>query len=131
MNKAKVKLNDKVFIIKAKHIDTVQGFPFENDGLYHDVFKITISNAEGIKRSFRYYGSYHNFKIGKRDFTEEELLEIFKEFLSEAQLGDMTFEDFCDELGFSTDSKKAYRIWKACKEQLKKALDLGIFIVSF
>ncbi len=81
MSKAVVKINNKIFKIKATYYDTLRGFPWEDDGLWRDVFQIKIINSRGISRSFRYYGSHFNYLIGKRNFSKEELLEIFKDFL--------------------------------------------------
>jgi hypothetical protein len=34
--------------------------------------------------------------------------------------GDYTFEEFCSELGYDTDSRTAEKIYKKCKKQLEK-----------
>ena len=125
MSKVKVKVNGKEFIVKASYFDTLRGFPWEDDGLWRDVYQIKIVNRRGISRSFRFYNSYHNFLIGKRDFSKEELLEIFRGFLYEAWLGSLSFEEFWEETSFK-DCRKAQESWKACFKMLRKAQDLGI-----
>jgi hypothetical protein len=44
---------------------------------------------------------------------------------SDSQAGDLTFEDFCDEFGYDSDSRSAERIHTACQEagrKLRRAL---------
>lgn len=36
------------------------------------------------------------------------------------------FSNFCSEFGYDEDSRKAYKIFKACKKSLKKAEKIGI-----
>ena len=33
---------------------------------------------------------------------------------SDAQAGDLSFEDFCSDFGYDSDSRKAEQTWKAC-----------------
>jgi hypothetical protein len=35
---------------------------------------------------------------------------------SDAQMGQDTFEEFCGDLGYDTDSRKAYETWQACRD---------------
>lgn len=124
-SKVKVKLNSKEFTIKAVYHDTLRGFPWGDDNMWHDVFTIQIVNKRGVKRSFKFYNSYHDFLIKKRYFTPAELLEIFRGFLYEAWLGSLSFEEFWDELGFK-DCRKAQESWRSCFKLLRKAQDLGL-----
>ena len=38
----------------------------------------------------------------------------------------LSSSDFCVNFGYDEDSRKAYRIFKACKKSLKKAGKIGI-----
>ncbi len=125
MSKAKIRVNGKEFVIKATYHDTLKGFPGGNDEMWHDVFTIQIINRRGIKRSFKFYNSYHDYLIGKRDFSKDELLEIFSTFLYEAWLGSLSFKEFMEETGFK-DIKKGKASWRACFKMLQKAQALGL-----
>ena len=41
----------------------------------------------------------------------------------DARLGQESFEDFCGELGYDTDSRKAYATWEECREHARKLDD--------
>lgn len=41
--------------------------------------------------------------------------DVLESLVSDARLGDETFEDFCADLGLNTDSRKAYATWEACR----------------
>lgn len=84
---------------------------------------ITIVNTETHKRtSFEFWGSVMNPEIT----TEKELLFAFYCFLSDGQDSRYGFEDFCSEFGYNTDSRKAYKIFKACERSLHKGKKIGI-----
>lgn len=40
---------------------------------------------------------------------------------SDARAGELDFDDFCSEFGYDSDSRKAERIWQACKDACIKA----------
>jgi len=40
--------------------------------------------------------------------------------VSDAICGYMPFEEFCSELGYDTDSRKAYQAWNACQAAHRK-----------
>lgn len=44
----------------------------------------------------------------------------------DAQSGISTFNEFCSEFGYDTDSRRAYKIHKACVKTLDKLLELGV-----
>ena len=48
--------------------------------------------------------------------TSEAVLECL---LSDACSGEESFEDFCANCGYDTDSRKAERIYRACQKNLK------------
>jgi hypothetical protein len=51
---------------------------------------------------------------------EHDILQAFSCFINDAVSGDYTFEEFCSELGYDTDSRTAEKIYKKCKKQLEK-----------
>lgn len=38
----------------------------------------------------------------------------------DAEVEDWTFDDWCADFGYDTDSRRAYRMYQACKEQTEK-----------
>lgn len=66
--------------------------------------------------TFNYWGSIMNPEIT----TNEENIFALYCFLSDAVSGKMSFEDFCEEFGYDTDSRKAERTHKQCEAAEKK-----------
>jgi hypothetical protein len=53
-----------------------------------------------------------------------EQSRVFECLVVDARSGAYTFEEFCDEFGFNNDSIKDRRIYKACKKNSAKLLEL-------
>lgn len=51
---------------------------------------------------------------------DSENIEAFDSFVRDAVCGKDSFENFCSELGYDTDSRSAERIHKACIVSLHK-----------
>jgi hypothetical protein len=127
MTNAIYEFNGKQYIVTGKHTGEVSGFPNDERDIYpHNVFLISVKR-EAIVRRFNYYGSSHDHDKGKTELTEQDLMFCFRCFIEDAEEGNKTFEEFCGDLGYDKDSRRAEKIYKACGRQLKKALDLGIF----
>jgi hypothetical protein len=45
--------------------------------------------------------------------------ETLDSILSDAQAGEESFEDFCGNFGYDTDSRKAERLYRACQRTNK------------
>lgn len=54
-----------------------------------------------------YLGEGHNGRA-------PELVEVVYSLLCDYQAGSMSFEDFCGDYGYDTDSRKAFATWEAC-----------------
>lgn len=81
---------------------------------YH---RITVKNTEnGLYTGFDFWASIAHPHLE----TEYDLLNAFYCFVSDALSGLETFEDFCAEFGYDTDSRTAERTWKACKRSTLK-----------
>lgn len=52
--------------------------------------------------------------------TEYDVLNAFYTFVSDATISDDSFEWFCSNYGYDTDSRSAEKIYKACKKSLLK-----------
>ena len=84
---------------------------------------VTIVNTETHKKTaFEFWGSIMKPEIT----TENELMFAFYCFLSDGEGSRYGFEEFCSEFGYDTDSRKAYKTFKACEKSLKKAERIGI-----
>jgi hypothetical protein len=46
--------------------------------------------------------------------------DVIFSLLTDWQGGRETFEDFCSSFGYDEDSRKAYKIWEACKKSGEK-----------
>lgn len=91
---------------------------------------ITVTNTETKQKiSFEFWGSIVKPEIK----TEDELLNAFYCFVSDAVSGISSFENFCGEFGYDEDSRTAEKTWKACKkslEKLNKIYNGDIYILS-
>ena len=84
---------------------------------------VTVVNTETHKKTaFEFWGSIIKPEIE----TEQELLFAFYCFLSDGQGSRYGFEEFCSEFGYDTDSRRAYKTFKACEKSLHKAERIGI-----
>lgn len=73
-----------------------------------------------------YQGRKYSFDFWQgRGITHAPTVEgVLDCLLSDASLGENTFEDFCGELGYDTDSRKAYAQWKAICNVTKRMKQL-------
>ena len=73
--------------------------------------KVTVKNLDNGKRtSFDFWGSVVNPRVE----SEYDLLNAFYCFVSDALCGADSFIEFCNEMGYDSDSRSAEKIWKAC-----------------
>lgn len=93
------------------------------NGSNYNNHMITVTNTETHKKTaFEFWGSMINPEIT----TTHELLFAFYCFLSDGESSRYGFNDFCENFGYDTDSRKAYTTFKACKKALQKAERIGI-----
>lgn len=79
--------------------------------------KVTVKNLDNGKRtSFDFWGSVVNPRVE----SEYDLLNAFYCFVSDALCGFESFESFCGDFGYDTDSRKAEKTYKACKRAYAK-----------
>lgn len=123
-----LKVLDYTFRIKAKYIGKVYGFPNEKDSKgHHNQFNVSITNMDTKRRiSFKYYGSVADYQQGIDCIEEEEHPSLLYCFIYDAHIGYSTFDDFCSEFGYDTDSRSAEKIYKACIKTMEKAFKLDI-----
>lgn len=123
--KTTIEITGKTYQVSAKLIATGVRFPNtdDNDRTRHNKYRVTVKCDDG-KLSFLYFGSDHDWNYGHDELNRNDLLGAVDCFLSDARSGDMSFENFCDELGYSDDSRRAFKIWKACVKAHEKASSL-------
>jgi hypothetical protein len=78
---------------------------------------VKVTNTE-IQQSitFEFWASIANPELTK----EYDILNAFYCFVSDAVGADGTFENFCSEFGYDSDSRAAEKIYKKCIKQLEK-----------
>ena len=52
--------------------------------------------------------------------NEPTAADVLACLVSDVTFGEESFEDFCSELGYDPDSRKAEKTWKACKRMAPK-----------
>lgn len=88
---------------------------YENSGANYR-YPVTVdSDATGARVRF----DYHDSQARKAELVDhldrENLLYALRCFVDDATYGDEGLAEFCDNLGYDTDSIKARRIHEACK----------------
>ena len=91
--------------------------PAKWDSRNYNNHTITVRNTEtGKKTSFDFWASLAAPEL----VTDYNILNAFYCFVEDAIAGEMSFEDFCADFGYDSDSMTAYRTWKACKRAAAK-----------
>lgn len=88
-----------------------------NDGKndnYHN-HKVSVTHNKR-KLTFDFWGSIMNPELR----SDQDNINAFQCFVSDALSAKESFEYFCSEFGYDTDSRKAERIYKACEKHLRK-----------
>ena len=78
--------------------------------------------ANGYRCTLKYQGRryFFDYWMGQAHTDEPTVDGVLDCLLSDAQGGEQSFEDFCSEFGYDTDSRKAENIWKACTITTKR-----------
>ena len=96
-----------------------------------DQWLVTFKHKDGFFTVDYFTGIGHRKKI-KRGYYEEtrpispSVKDIVYSLYSDAQLAQENFNDFCDNLGYSSDSIKVLNIYKACMDSVPKLRKLGL-----
>lgn len=122
----------KEFELKSKLIREGVKFPFadEEDKTLHNKFKVSITrifgNGKKKTKRFNFYDSHANYEKGVKNLSENNLKWAFRCFVEDARCGSLPFSEFCEELGYDKDSRRAHKIYKECMKSLDKILNLGV-----
>ena len=114
----------KNFEVKATYKGDKKAI-WSDDNFNNHMVKVTNTDTKQ-SITFEFWASIMNPELN----TEEEILEAFYSFVNDALSGIETFENFCSELGYNTDSRKARSVWRACQRannKIKKIYDDDIY----
>ena len=93
--------------VKLSVLDIAYGKHFEDDRTERYIFKCRLSRNRK-SYTFNFGQSIAN---GSKEPTMYDVLSCLQKY----DCG--TFENFCDEYGYDTDSRKAERIYKGCVKE--------------
>lgn len=73
--------------------------------------------ANGYTVTLRYQGRRHttDFWTGSAWTREPTAADVLACQITEAGRGERSFEEYCDDLGYDSDSRKAHADWEACQ----------------
>lgn len=91
---------------------------YDSDGWRHDLWNVEISrDGKTFQTSYR-TGLGHrkapSYDKNRRRPVKPELADVVSCLMSDAQAGQMSFDEFCSEFGYDSDSRKALATWEAC-----------------
>jgi hypothetical protein len=95
---------------KATYKD--HNFYFDEDKETRDIYRITLKNKKH-RFSFTFGQSIVNSNYGNTPPSEYDVLAGLQKY----EVG--TFDDFCGNFGYDTDSRKAYKTYKAVMREWK------------
>lgn len=88
-----------------------------SDGKNWNHHRVTVTNAETRRStSFSFWASIAHPQLS----SEYDVINAFRCFVDDAICGNLSFSEFCDELGYDEDSRKAYSTWNACKRHAEQ-----------
>jgi len=104
----------KQFEVKASYKGTKKA-EWSSDNFNNHMITVTNTDTDQ-KITFEFWASNARPTIER----EYDVLNAFYCFVSDAVAGSETFENFCHEFGYDTDSRTAEKIHKKCKKSLEK-----------
>lgn len=87
------------------------GIRWDGDGWEHRAFTLRLHRAE----SSATMDSPWRQGMGVTSSPEDEPWTVLDSLVSDAAMGLTGFDDFCGDLGYDTDSRKAFATWEACQ----------------
>ena len=102
--------------VSYKLVDQVESESIASSYVYKYRFTVT---TEAGRAGFDFFGSVADWRANKQ--TTDAKFAVYC-FLSDALAAENSFEDFCSEFGYDTDSRKAEKSYKACEKSAEKAL---------
>ena len=91
------------------------GYHFSDDTEKRSIFKVTLSNA---RHSYTFeFGA----SIKDPSCTPYDVLTCLS---SSPSYADMSFQEFCDEFGYGSDSIKNHDLWERCVKEGQNVIKL-------
>lgn len=94
----------------------------DNDGWDHYAMTVELqyTGRDNITRTIATpwrMGLALDIEAYKADtMTSAAVADVVASVVSDCQYNEMDFETFADEMGYDTDSRKAYATWEACRD---------------
>ena len=75
-----------------------------------------MHNMDGWTCTLRYRGRQYTFPfyMGKALCREPTISDVLYSLVSDSEASEMSFSEWCGELGYNDDSRKAERTYQAC-----------------
>lgn len=120
MNTQTITAANETFIVSAKMVAEGVLSPWADKKRGEQlVNKFRVSVKVGSKRTgFDFYGSINDYTHGVIEL--EDLKNAVFCFVSDACGANQSFENFCGEFGYDTDSRRTEKIYKECLKSLDK-----------
>ena len=116
MKKQVITTKQGTFTVSATLKEQAVKFPNDKNGkTLHNRYLVTVCTDKG-RASFAFYDSHAN--LGRLEL--DDLRGAFECFVSDAISGGYSFDEFCGEFGYNTDSRSAERIHRACEQSAEK-----------
>jgi hypothetical protein len=93
------------------------GLKVNSDGSKNYLWRVSLKRGAELVRIEFHCGTAH-VKDGVP--TPPKLQDVIYSLIMDWQGGRETFKDFCACFGYDEDSRKAYKIWEACKKSGEK-----------
>lgn len=112
-----IEVCDVKVYLSAKCLNEGVKFPNSDSSTLHNEFRVTVQTPRA-RTSFKFYGSHVDWQANKTDLQGNDLINAFYCFISDAASGNESFDEFCGNMGYDTDSREAHKIYKACRRSL-------------
>ena len=115
-----MKTNFKNFEIQSEYTGSKKA-EWSNNTENWNHHEVIVTNTESNEQTtFDFWASIANPELS----SEYDVLNAFYCFVGDAVSGSYSFEEFCSEFGYDTDSRKAEKTWKACQESYNNLLNI-------
>jgi hypothetical protein len=111
----------RVLSVRINLIESGVKFPFANskdDTATHNKYRITLTRSDKKRAPcvFMFYGSTFDYQQGKNTITPYDVLACLGSDYSTPT----EFKQFCAEFGYDEDSRRAYKMFLACRKQSER-----------
>lgn len=90
------------------------GLAKDDSGWEHRLWRVTLSRPRVTPHGGTMRAQYRT-GMGHEGGPNPNIVRVLECLISDAQAGRDSFEEFCGNFGYDTDSRSAELTWKACK----------------